>query len=192
MRLALGGVASTAALSQGLGLLPGPLLFPACALPLLHQSQALAHFSARTVRSKRISTATDKLIAAFHKAPEELDTAALVDLIKRKILDHVTPHIAGVVGPARELDVAAFLYEIGFFFARRDNPDGTYDHIGFSEKPSLLRARTALDEGLRWEIHPVFRQALEMRDPAGFETAPSRRSETPRPGMVRRKPPPAR
>src|SRR5712691_2700910 len=59
VRLALCGVASTAALSQGLGLLPGPLLFPACALPLLHQPQALAHFWARTVRSKRISTATD-------------------------------------------------------------------------------------------------------------------------------------
>jgi hypothetical protein len=38
-----------------------------------------------------------------------------------------------------------------------------------------LKARTNLDTGLIWEIHPVFRQALEMRDAEGRERLQPRR-----------------
>jgi hypothetical protein len=29
--------------------------------------------------------------------------------------------------------------------------------------------RTSVDDGLTWEVHPVFRQSLEMRDTSGME-----------------------
>jgi hypothetical protein len=54
-------------------------------------------------------------------------------------------------------------------FARRNHADGSYTHIGFPDRPSLLRARTNIDDGLRWEVHPVFRQVLEIRDAGGKE-----------------------
>lgn len=110
-----------------------------------------------------------ELLAAFNREREEYSTDELLDVIKRKILEHLKPVIAGVIGPARPLDVAAFLFEIGFIFGRRDFSDGSYEHISFSERPTLLRARTGVDDGVRWEIHPVFRQALEIRDSTGRE-----------------------
>ena len=67
------------------------------------------------------------------------------------------------------MKVASFLFEIGIFYARRENADGSYEHFAFAQKPSLLRSRTDPDEGMQWEVHPVFRQALELRDAAGRE-----------------------
>jgi hypothetical protein len=126
----------------------------------------------------------DELLAAFTRGAEEYSTAELVDLIGRKILDHLQPRIAGILGAASALDVAAFLFEVGFFYGRRDFGDGSYEHITFSDRPTLLRSRTSVDAGVRWEIHPVYRTALEMRDPSGYETAP--RVEQLRGGVTRR------
>jgi hypothetical protein len=108
-----------------------------------------------------------ELIDAFYRQSEEFSTDELLKVIENNILSHLNPIIKGLHGRARARDVAAFLFQIGFFFARRDRPDGSYEHITFSEKPSLFLSRTALDQGLRWEIHPIFRQALEMRDASG-------------------------
>lgn len=110
----------------------------------------------------------EELIGAFNRGAEQMRTAELVKLIERKILAHLTPHIAGT-GALTVLKVASFLFEIGIFYARRENADGSYEHFAFAQKPSLLRSRTDLDEGMQWEVHPVFRQALELRDAAGLE-----------------------
>ena len=112
-----------------------------------------------------------ELLAAFNREREEYSTDELLDVIKRKILEHLNPSITGVIGQPRALDVAAFLFEIGFLFGRREFADGGYEHISFSERPTLLRARTAVDDGVRWEVHPVFRQALEIRDSSGKEAS---------------------
>ena len=98
-----------------------------------------------------------------------LTTAELLKLIENKVLTHLSPAIAGVTGKPTALQVAAFLFEIGLYYARRERPGGEYEHYDFNDKPSLLKARTNVDEGLTWEIHPVFRQALELRTPEGRE-----------------------
>jgi hypothetical protein len=108
-----------------------------------------------------------EIIAAFNRESEEFATDALLDVISHKVLDHLQPKISGVLGAPRSIDVAQFLFEIGFVFGKREYPDGSYEHITYSDRPQLLRARTNIDDGLRWEIHPVFRQALEMRDATG-------------------------
>lgn len=73
-----------------------------------------------------------ELLAAFNRESEEYSTDRLLDVIKRKILDHITPHIAGGIGGARPVDVAAFLFEIGFIFGRREFADASYEHISLA------------------------------------------------------------
>jgi hypothetical protein len=115
-----------------------------------------------------------ELIAAFRKGKEQMNTSELFETIDRKILQHVSPRIVGVLGKASSRDVAAFLFQMGFIFGRSDSPDGSYTHISFSERPHLFTARSSIDDGLSWEIHPVFRQALEVRDSTGKEVSRKR------------------
>lgn len=107
-----------------------------------------------------------ELIMAFAQQAERYKTADLISTITKRVLQGVHPQIAGVAGEATPLDVAAFLFQIGFLSARRDHDDGSYTHLTFSDEPALLRTRTNIDQGVSWEIHPVFRQALELRDPS--------------------------
>lgn len=109
------------------------------------------------------------MIAAFAQEKEQLTTSELMKLIDNKILSHLSPTIVGNTGKATSLQVAALLFEIGLFYGRREHKSGEYEHFDFSNKPSLLKARTNIDEGLTWEIHPVFRQALEIRTAEGHE-----------------------
>jgi hypothetical protein len=111
----------------------------------------------------------EDLVQAFSREPEQLTTDQLFGVIDRKVLPHIDLRISGIPGRPRALQVAAFLYEIGFFYGRRDHADGTYEHVTYSDKPALLRARSNIDDGMSWEVHPVFRQALEMRDASGKE-----------------------
>src|SRR5690606_35950005 len=89
-----------------------------------------------------------EIIGALKQGQEEYSTDELVRHLNHHVMNHLTPRISGVVGDASALDVAAFLYEIGVIFGRRDLPTG-YQHVGFSEQPSLLRSRTNLDDGKR-------------------------------------------
>jgi hypothetical protein len=118
----------------------------------------------------------DEIIAAFSREKEQLSTAELLNIIDKKILTHVTPTIVGISGRINNLNVAHLLYGIGFIYGRRDFPGGAYEHITFADKPGLLKARTAIDIGVSWEIHPVFRQILEIRDPSGKVYVRRRRS----------------
>jgi len=115
-----------------------------------------------------------ELVAAFNRGIEDMSTAQLLSVIDNKILNHLTPSIVGVSGKPTNLNVAALLFEVGLFYGRREHSDGTYDHVTFTDRPTLLRARTSIDDGLKWEIHPVFRQALEIRDSSG---RPSRKEQ---------------
>jgi hypothetical protein len=108
-----------------------------------------------------------ELIDAFSRQSEEYATDELVTLIDRRILQGLSPRIEGVSSRPRAVDVAAFLFQIGFLSAKRVLSDDEYEHLTYSDHPGLLRSRTNLDDGVRWEIHPVFRQALQLRDATG-------------------------
>jgi hypothetical protein len=122
----------------------------------------------------------EELISGFSRSKEQMATDELLKFIENKILDHLNPRISGVIGKTKNVHVARFLFEIGFIFARRDLPDGSYEHKTFSENPSLLSSRAELDAGFSWEIHPVFRQVLEIRDSSGTESKREPRSRTQR------------
>lgn len=110
-----------------------------------------------------------ELIAAFRQEAEQFTTDELFRLITNKILNHLNPHISGVIGTPGVRQVAAFMFQVGFFYGREEEEDGGYRHIAYSDRPHLFVSRTSVDDGLTWEVHPVFRQALEMRDPEGHE-----------------------
>ncbi len=112
----------------------------------------------------------EELISAFSRGTEQYSTDELLNLIERKILSHLHPRIADITGKVTSRHIASFLFEIGLYYGRRDEDDGSYGHVAFRDRPSLLQARSNLDDGLKWEIHPVFRQALEIRDESGRET----------------------
>lgn len=109
----------------------------------------------------------EELIAAFSGQAEEYKTDELMKLIDRRVLQGLRPKIDGVPGVANARNVAAFLFEIGFLSARRQLPEGEYEHLTYTDQPDLLRSRTNVDGGVTWEIHPVFRQALDLRDSSG-------------------------
>jgi hypothetical protein len=106
------------------------------------------------------------IIDAFHGAEEDLETADLFKLIDNRILSQVSPKMPAVKEP-KNRDIAHFLFQIGFYFGRKELPNGEYKHITYDDDPRLLASVVAVDKGLRWEIHPMFRQMLGMRDQTG-------------------------
>lgn len=110
----------------------------------------------------------EEILDAFRGQSEQYLTADLLKLIENRVLNHVTPRFPGLLGRPGHRDVAAFLFEIGFLFARRDFDDGSYQHLDFTSHPTLLSSRTDVDAGCSWEIPPAFRQALELRTVDGF------------------------
>jgi len=110
-----------------------------------------------------------ELITAFHDQREDYRTSELFDAIKRRVLPALHVTIEGVSNQADARQIAAFLFQIGFLTARQDLPDGDYRHFSFAQKPDLLLSRTNIDQGMSWEIHPVFRQALGLRTVEGRE-----------------------
>lgn len=106
----------------------------------------------------------EDIITAFSQQNERYPTAEILKLIDNRILSSVSPKIFGVLGRPTNKEVAHFLFQVGFITARRDFDNGEYQHISFIEQPDLLKSRTNIDDGVSWEIHPVFRQALKLKN----------------------------
>jgi hypothetical protein len=95
--------------------------------------------------------------------------------IQNRISQQSDIRIAGEIGRCSPQKVARFLFRIGFLTARQDHEDGTYEHFAYAEKPFLLENSNNLDHGHGWEIHPVFRQVLGLRNAAGQQSKGVRR-----------------
>ena len=61
------------------------------------------------------------------------------------------------------LEIANFLYKIGFITARKDFPNQIF-RTNYEKTPHLLTRSTG-DKGYSWEIHPAYRAALYTYDP---------------------------
>ena len=105
-----------------------------------------------------------EIIGAFSRQFDIYSTDELIKSINNRVMQAVNPVFASHSGKVSALDVAHFLFQIGFIAGRRDfGENNGYDHITFKDSPELLRSRTNVDDGLRWEINPVFRQHLNLR-----------------------------
>lgn len=104
----------------------------------------------------------EDLITSFRGTDRLLDRNELLLFIKNKILNHVGVFIDSKKSTS-PLEVAHFLFRIGFVVARSDEDDGSYEHYSFRDMPDLLSTRTNNDFGMKWEIHPCYRQALDIK-----------------------------
>jgi hypothetical protein len=57
------------------------------------------------------------------------------------------------------MEIARYLYKIGFITARKTLPSNKLDRRYFDEHPDLLKGHIG-DMGYGWEIHPAYRGAL--------------------------------
>lgn len=102
----------------------------------------------------------EELLNAFRGAERLMSRDQLITWIKNHITNHLSPIISGVP-VTKPVDVAHFLYEIGFILARSETPSG-YEHYSFELMPDFLSSRTNDDFGMSWEIHPCYREALDI------------------------------
>ncbi len=84
-------------------------------------------------------------------------TTELLDKIKN-INSNTTLKLA-YKDTANPIDIAHFLYKIGFITARKD-VNGVIDRKYYDEKKQLLKSGQIGDGGYGWEIHPSYRSAI--------------------------------
>lgn len=108
----------------------------------------------------------ENLIVMFRHAKEEYDTEEFLRLVAEKISKIKDLTITGILGEPSARDVANFLFEIGFI-AGKKYQDGGYEHFTFSDRPFYFKSQTVEEDDLWWEIHPCYRQALEIRQSDG-------------------------
>ena len=104
----------------------------------------------------------ESIISSFRESVRLFTSDDLFNHINSKILNHTNIFIDSIQVRSPK-DVAHFLFRIGFIVARSDDENGEYEHYSFKQMPSLLTANTNNDFGMRWEIHPCYRQALEIK-----------------------------
>lgn len=82
------------------------------------------------------------------------------------IKNHIFTHLEVIIDGKRArspLEIAHFLYRVGFIVARSDEKDGNYEHYRFDQMPDFLSPRTNNDFGIKWEIHPCYREAFDIK-----------------------------
>lgn len=103
----------------------------------------------------------EELLNGFRGAVRLMPRGELFAWIKNRILNHLNPWIEGK-NIRTPIEVARFLYRLGFILARSDSESG-YEHYRFDQMPDFLSSRTNDDFGLAWEIHPCYREALDIQ-----------------------------
>ncbi len=104
----------------------------------------------------------EDLINSFRGAERLLTREELFSWINGHIINHINIFIEGISATSSR-DIAHFLYRIGFIVARSEGEDGNYEHYHFNEMPDFLSSKTNHDFDMKWEIHPCYRQALDIQ-----------------------------
>lgn len=103
----------------------------------------------------------EEMLNAFRGSVRVFKQAELFTWINNHIINHLSPVIEGRNAKSPR-EVAHFLYRIGFIVARSEETDGAYEHYSFDQMPDFLTSRTNEDFGVTWEIHPCYREALDI------------------------------
>lgn len=104
----------------------------------------------------------EELLNCFRGANRLMTRDELFSWINRRISQHLAPRIEGVETRS-PMDIARFLYRLGFILARSDSDKDSYEHYRFDQMPDFLSSRSDNDFGLKWEIHPCYREALDIK-----------------------------
>lgn len=103
-----------------------------------------------------------ELLNGFRGANRLMAREELFKWINNRISEHMEPIIEGK-RTRSPMVIARFLYRLGFIVARSDSANGSYVHYRFDQMSDFLTARTDADFGLKWEIHPCYREALDIK-----------------------------
>jgi hypothetical protein len=102
------------------------------------------------------------LINSFSGAPAQFSTQELLDRLNDKLVRPVGLEKLSRIDGEPLTDVrqlAAFMYKMGFINGRRHAEETEF--VRFEERPELFAADAVQpDAGLRWVIHPVYRNVL--------------------------------
>lgn len=104
----------------------------------------------------------NELLNAFRGAERVMSRGDLFNWIKNRVSEHLEVKIEGDITRSPR-EIARFLYRLGFIVARSENKDGQYEHYRFDQMSDFLLARTDDDFSVRWEIHPCYREALDIK-----------------------------
>jgi hypothetical protein len=104
----------------------------------------------------------NELLNAFRGALRLMSRQELFTRINNRVSQHLEVKIEGTRTRSPR-EIARFLYRIGFIVARSENVDGEYEHYRFDQMSDFLTARTDEDFSVKWEIHPCYRQALDIK-----------------------------
>ena len=123
-----------------------------------------------------------KLIETFSNSPSRYTTGDLLTQLAKNYLNLVgagnVPDLDGYPFQ-RPLQLAHFLFKIGFIVGRREQIGNSSiaEFVRYEERPELLVDGRNTDDGLLWEIHPAYREALnigkEQREAKGAQRARS-------------------
>jgi hypothetical protein len=103
----------------------------------------------------------EELLNGFRGATRKMSRGELFSWINNRISEHLAARIEGNI-TRKPMEISRFLYRLGFIVARSEKADGSYEHYRFDQMPDFLTSRTDEDFGLKWEIHPCYREALDI------------------------------
>lgn len=103
----------------------------------------------------------EELVNSFRGAPRLFARDELMKWITNHVVNHLHPTIDGVKSSSN-MEIAHFLYRVGFLQARSQGDDGNYEHYDFNVMPDFLTSRTNADFSVLWEIHPSYRESLDI------------------------------
>ena len=100
----------------------------------------------------------EDIIQSFSEADKSFSTEEILMFLEMRVARLVDVYIDGSAVKATALQIAHFLYRIGFLVAV--NLDEINQHYRYEEKPHLLRSLTAPHDRFRWDVHPAYHGAL--------------------------------
>jgi len=103
----------------------------------------------------------EELINSFRGAQRVMARDELMKWITNHVANHLSPTIDGK-NVRSNVAIAQFLYRVGFLQARSQESEAAYEHYDFDDMPDFLSSRTNDDFGVLWEIHPSYREALDI------------------------------
>jgi hypothetical protein len=60
------------------------------------------------------------------------------------------------------LEVARFLFQVGFLVGVSKEPNGQIEYFEFEHNPELLKNEANLDDGMDWLIHHLYHRHLSL------------------------------
>lgn len=103
-----------------------------------------------------------EIIESFRNGASEYRYDELINHINTKILLNISDIIVDLSIVNNAIDIARFLYRIGFITLRNNEFNKAEGFTHYEEAPDIL-SETNIDHNSLWIVHPAYRTALNIR-----------------------------